>query len=188
MVRSFERVIYMRKPESGDIVLIGFPASGKSAIGPLLAERLGKRFVDLDTIVERIHETVKHKPLTCKSIFSLYGRECFTAYETLAIEEISQENNIILATGGGTPVPEYHRVRLRNMGSVVYLAVNKDIIIKRLTVRGTPAFLDNRDMRSSLDEIWNTRDKIYREFADSVIENSHAAIEDTVQKIINEYQ
>ena len=78
-----------------NIVLIGFSGTGKTTIGKLLAQRLGKSFVDIDVEIEQ----------KCKSsaeeIFRLHGEEYFRKQEHAIVRSLSARSNTVIATGGG---------------------------------------------------------------------------------------
>ncbi len=78
-----------------NIVLTGMPASGKTTVGRLLAQKLQRQFVDTDEIIE--------EKLGCKisDIFESRGEGYFRSVEAQVISEISAENGLIIATGGG---------------------------------------------------------------------------------------
>lgn len=77
------------------IVLVGFMASGKSTVGPILAGRLGYRFVDLDAEVER------RAGATVAEIFRSEGEARFRTLEEEATAELDAAERIVVAAGGG---------------------------------------------------------------------------------------
>ncbi len=81
--------------EKENIVLIGMPASGKSTVGKLLSERLGRELVDTDELI------VKKAKMEITEIFKNFGEKYFRDLESQVIREVSAKNSIIIATGGG---------------------------------------------------------------------------------------
>jgi shikimate kinase len=77
------------------IVLTGFMGSGKSTVGPLVAERLGWRFIDADDVIEREAGT------TISQIFAQQGESAFRDLEHKTIRQLALEENLVLALGGG---------------------------------------------------------------------------------------
>lgn len=99
----------------GNIILIGMPGSGKSTLGALLAKELDRRFLDLD------EEIVRVTGKTIPEIFEESGETGFRKIEKETLASLSEEKELVLATGGGTVIdPENVRV-LREMGTVVFL-------------------------------------------------------------------
>ena len=86
-----------------NIFFIGLMGAGKTTIGRLLAKQLGMAFYDTDHEIER--KTGVKIPL----IFELEGEAGFRKRETAILEELTQLENIVLATGGGAvPVSYTH--------------------------------------------------------------------------------
>ena len=77
------------------IVLTGFMGSGKSTVGPLLADHLGWEFVDVDQVIEADAGT------TIVDIFSRYGEKAFRDREHAAIARLTSGENLVMALGGG---------------------------------------------------------------------------------------
>ena len=79
-----------------NLILCGMPGSGKSSLGALCAQQLGRTFVDLDTEIE------KAAGCSIPEIFQKEGEEGFRRRETEALRHFSREKGLVLATGGGT--------------------------------------------------------------------------------------
>ena len=90
------------------IVLTGFMGSGKSTVGPLLAERLGWRFIDVDNVIEAEAGT------TIAHIFAQQGEAAFRDLEHATIARLATGNNLVLALGGGAIEREETRTLLLN--------------------------------------------------------------------------
>lgn len=120
------------------LFLIGLPGVGKSTIGRIVAERLGVRFVDTDLFVEsRYHATIS-------SMIGCCGIDKFRKRERVALLELLQVEDTLIATGGGLPTWEDNMDRMLAHGLVVYLRSPLDILADRLySVRATrPAVAD----------------------------------------------
>ena len=112
---SIQRIYEEIKKEKENIVLIGMPASGKSTVGNMLAEKLGKKFVDTDEIIT---EKIK---MSIKDFFAEYGEEEFRKIECEVIRELSAENSLIIATGGGAVLRQENISALKYNGKTYFI-------------------------------------------------------------------
>lgn len=109
------------------IYLTGFMGSGKSTVGPMVAQRLGARFVDLDDVIaERAGRSIP-------AIFAAEGEAGFREREAEALEAVSRaEGAAVIATGGGTLTREENLQRALRTGFVVYLRAPARVLAERL--------------------------------------------------------
>lgn len=114
-----------------NIVLTGFMAAGKSAVGRRVAQRLGWRFVDLDVEVERAAGR------SIPEIFSGEGEEGFRRWEAEALARVLGEDRRVIATGGGVLLREENR-RLLQEHLVINLRVSADEAVARAAASSTP--------------------------------------------------
>ena len=113
-------------PAPDRVYLTGPMASGKSTVGPLLADALGTRFVDLDWLVEaRAGRTVAR-------LFAIAGERAFRVAEAGALEETTRGEPAVIATGGGTFVAPSNLRAARAAGAVVWLRAAPDTLVRRL--------------------------------------------------------
>ena len=98
-----------------NIVLTGMPASGKTTVGKLLAEKLQRQFVDTDEIIE--------KRLGCKisEVFETRGEGYFRSVEAQVIAEISAQNGLVIATGGGAVLRRDNVMNLHKNSVVFFI-------------------------------------------------------------------
>lgn len=105
--------------------------SGKSTIGPILANTIGYNFVDLDAAIE-LREGKK-----INEIFSEHGEPFFRAIERKLLEDIAASaDKTIISLGGGTIANEEMLLYIKSTGIVVYLKIGEDQIYKRLHAKG----------------------------------------------------
>src|SRR3569833_594878 len=109
------------------IVLTGFMGSGKSTVGPLIAEKLGWRFIDVDDVIEAEAKT------TIARIFAEQGESAFRDLEHATIARLAHEENLILALGGGAIEREDTRdLLLRSAATLlVHLEVQLETTLAR---------------------------------------------------------
>lgn len=141
------------------LFLIGLPGVGKSTIGRLVAERLGLTFVDTDLFVEsRYHASISSMVACC-------GIDKFRKRERVALLELLQAEDTLIATGGGLPIWEDNMDRMLANGLVVYLRSPLDLLAERLyTVRATrPAVAEktHSEVRDYLESISEKREPYY---------------------------
>ncbi len=148
---------------NGAIALCGFMGSGKSTLGKLLAESLGKTFFDLDSFIE---EREGH---TVSEIFSLYGEEGFRDLEHEALKLLSSRNDAVLALGGGAVLFGRNlRLLKENGATLVFLDAPLALLKKRLKDDNTRPLLDRDDREKFMEELYIKRDPIYRSAADLI--------------------
>lgn len=147
-----------------NIVLIGMPGCGKSTIGKLIAEALGKVFVDAD------EEIVKLAGITIPEIFEKDGEEGFRQCETKVLGQLGRESGLVIATGGGCVTRPRNYPLLHQNGRIIWL--QRDI--SRLPTDGRPL-----SQKSNLEEMYHTRKPMYEAFADYTVSN-----DGTVQKVV----
>ena len=115
----------IRHPPSA-IFLVGFMGCGKTTVGRLLAEQLGRRFIDLDDwIVQRAGKSIAR-------IFAEDGEEHFRRLESELLREVVKEPDAVISLGGGAFVSEANRRVVKECGVSVWLDCSLDVILKRL--------------------------------------------------------
>jgi shikimate kinase len=109
-----------------NIVLVGFSGAGKSTIGKRLANKLDMSFVDLDLYIEEKYHTAIHL------LFQKYGESVFRTLEFAALKEVLNENNAVIAVGGGTPCHEKAMDLINAHARSIYLKLNENEIVDHL--------------------------------------------------------
>ena len=157
-----------------NITLIGMPASGKSTVGVILAKILGLSFIDTDLVIQQ-----REGALLC-DIISERGLEGFLKAEESAVLSIGPSNTVI-ATGGSVVYSEAGMEYLKSLGKVVYLKVEKEDLFKRLhNIKQRGVVLSPGE---TLDEMYAARSVLYEKYADIVIDETNASVEETVEMI-----
>jgi shikimate kinase len=108
------------------IFLTGFSGSGKSTIGPLLANSLGYEFIDLDQTIE------KHAGKTITRIFAEYGEEYFRNLEHQFLKGLVEQNNLVISLGGGVLENNLSYKLIKESGTLVYLKSPSKTLARRL--------------------------------------------------------
>ena len=163
-----------------NIFLVGPMGAGKTSIGRQLAEALGMDFFDSD------HEIEARSGATIPWIFDVEGEDGFRKREQTMIDELSQRQNIVLATGGGAVLSETSRNYLKTRGTVIYLSASIDLLLERTQRDRNRPLLQTENPRARLEELMQIREPLYREVADIVLETDDSSIRHTVNRIIKQ--
>ncbi|MHB8667163.1 MAG: shikimate kinase [Burkholderiales bacterium] len=138
--------------------------AGKTTAGKQLASGLGKVFHDTD------HEIEGRTGVKVSLIFEIEGETGFRAREKQVVDQLTQLNNVVLATGGGAVLDADNRRRLAERGVVVYLhGQPKDLWYRTRHDKSRP-LLQDVDPLKKLESLYLQRDPLYREIADIVID------------------
>ncbi|MFV0352504.1 MAG: shikimate kinase [Oscillospiraceae bacterium] len=153
-----EKVLHQTAAALANLVLVGMPSSGKSRMGRAVAKKLGRPFVDLDTMVE------KQAGTSVPNIFKKGGEEEFRRIETQVLAEATKLPGRVISTGGGVATQSGNIPLLRQNGVVVFL----DRPLHKLeTGKGRPLSTS----REVLQEMYEKRLPQYKAVADAVVEN-----------------
>lgn len=162
-----------------NIYLVGPMGAGKSTIGRHLAEITSKHFCDADQEIE------KRTGVSIPLIFEIEGEEGFRKRETDLLAELTKDSGKVLATGGGAVLSEENRRALSANGFVVYLHADIEILYERTRRDRNRPLLNEGDRRQKLEEIMATRDPLYREVADLIVETDKRPAKLVAKNIID---
>ena len=161
------------------IALIGFMGTGKTVVGKVLAERLGKEFLELDALIEQ------KAGKTIPEIFQQEGEVAFRELEIEATEEVSQRKNVVIACGGGIVLNKINIDRLKKESLIVYLTALPRVILKRTASDENERPLLKADNRAlAVNELLRFRKPFYERAADITIDTSKLDIDLVVGQII----
>ena len=159
------------------IFLIGMMGSGKSSTGPILAEILKYKYVDLDVLIEKLTKK------TIDKVFSDEGEEYFRDLETQCLQEIIKLPSLVVSTGGGVVLKKENWGILRQ-GIIVWLDINKEIVLNRLNSKDNIRPLLNGNIDIKYQEIFQARKDIYAQ-ADLRVEINNEGVKNVAEKILN---
>ena len=165
----------MNKPKN--LFLVGPMGAGKSAVGRHLARLLHLEFVDSDEEIET------RTGVDIPFIFEKEGEEGFRRREVKVIDELSQREGVVLATGGGAIADPESRSRLGARGFVVYLHTSVKQQLERTQRRRKRPLLENEDKEKVLRELMEQRDPLYREISDLIIETDGRRVQTVAREI-----
>ena len=155
-----------------NIILIGMPGCGKSTLGALLAEKLGKTFVDADAYLVNTYGT------DIPTIFATDGESGFRAKETAILAELGKKSGLVIATGGGCVTREENYPLLHQNGTIFWL--QRDL--SKLPSKGRPL-----SQITKAEDMFRVREPLYRDFSDHAIDNNENP-EDTVARILAKWE
>lgn len=167
------------------IFLVGFMACGKTTLGKNLAKSLGLSFVDLDMYIEgRYYKSVS-------DIFSELGEEKFREIERRILHEVSEFEDVVISTGGGTPCFFDNMEYMNTMGETIYLNTNTERIAERIKAAGDkrPLVRGKKDdeLKIYIEEMKKKRESFYKKAKhtlDSTFLEDYSQIRETVSKAI----
>ena len=151
-----------------NIILVGMPGSGKSTVGRVVAERLGKTFIDADT------QIAEKAGCTIPEIFANRGEAAFRAIETEVLAEIGKLSGKVIATGGGCVTKSENFPLLHQNGRIFWL--QRDVAA--LPTDGRPL-----SQATALEEMYRIRQPLYHRFADHCVDNNNTPA-DAVETIL----
>ncbi|OUV76112.1 MAG: hypothetical protein CBC83_01100 [Flavobacteriales bacterium TMED123] len=160
------------------VFLIGFMGCGKSTIGKELAKQMGFDFIDLDKYIE------KKEVKSIQQIFKKKGELAFRKIEGIALLEICKKNNIVIATGGGTPCFLKNMQTILDKGRSIYLKMEAEELKERLVNKQTQRpLLNNKSEKELFDFIKSTlleREDFYNQ-ADFIVEGKNISSESVLK-------
>lgn len=162
-----------------NIILIGFMGAGKTSVGDRLARKFHKSLIDTDQRIE------KKAGMTISKLFETQGEERFRQLETEVLSELLEEaKGEVISVGGGLPLREENRNILKKLGTVVYLQVSTETVLKRLAGDTTRPLLQGEDVVERVKSLLAYRGPIYAEAAHQVVRVDKRTLDEIVGEII----
>lgn len=162
------------------IFLVGPMGAGKTTIGRQLAVRLQLEFLDSDREIEQ------RAGVDIATIFDFEGEAGFRERETRMLEELTQRDALVLATGGGAVIADVNRTLLHARGFVVHLAISVDEQLRRTRRDRSRPLLQNTDRRATLTRLARQRDDLYRAVAHITIDTGGQRSRHTLERIVEQ--
>ena len=151
--------------------------SGKSSVGRQLARKKKLRFLDSDQVI------IDRTGVEISLIFEIEGEQGFRKREKDILEELTAENDVVLATGGGAVLDPDNRRILVERGTVIYLRAGIDQLMKRTRKDTRRPLLNTEDPREKLREILEEREDFYVEVADLIVDTDNRTVRNVVEQI-----
>ena len=154
-----------------NIVLIGLMGAGKSVVGRKLADLLGRRFLDVDHLIQ------EHEVMPIADIFARLGEDYFRGVETEMVGRAAEEELAVISCGGGALLRSGNAEKLKSSGRVVYLKADPDELARRLgpqdgiEVKARPMLAGN-DVAERIRRLLAEREPLYLAHADIVFDTA----------------
>jgi shikimate kinase len=164
-----------------NIYLVGMMGSGKTAVAKLLAERLGRKVIDLDDAI------VASQGMSVNEIFASKGEAFFREVEHAELRKASFARSAVVATGGGIVINDENMIVMKETGVMIYIKASVDALFSHLKEDSSRPLLKVADPKAKLKMLLDERRAQY-EKADFVLETSALgpqAIAENVIEIIN---
>lgn len=161
------------------VVLVGLMGVGKSTVGRVLGERLDRRVVDTDAVIEAATGR------TVREIFATDGEPAFRELETAALlDALADPEPLVIAAAGGVVLSEVNRAALRDGRSkVVWLVADTSLLAERVRAGEHRPALD-ADPAGTLRRMHQLREPLYREVADLVVTVDTRSVNDVVEAVL----
>lgn len=159
------------------VFLVGPMGAGKSTIGRLLATELGFNFRDSDRVIEE--RTGADIPW----IFDMEGEEGFRERESAVLQELADDTNTVVATGGGIVLREQNRAVMKSAGFVCYLTASIDQLVERTARDKKRPLLQVENPRQKIIDLLALRDPLYQGAADFIVNTDRRSPKAVAQEI-----
>jgi len=155
-------------------------AVGKSSVGRTLARKLGRRFVDLDKIIE------KSEGMAINDIFRRKGESYFRRSEKQALAEVLIQGEQVIATGGGVVIDDENLRLLREKSFLVCLTAAPEVLLRRAEKSRRRPLLEGGDRAQRIRQLLAQRERNYAQ-AHVAVDTSDLTVEQVVEKIIERF-
>jgi shikimate kinase len=164
-----------------NLALIGFMGTGKTAVGRLLADKLGMNFIEMDAVIE-----MKAKK-TIPQIFEEGGEIAFRELEIEVTRAVAQETRAVVACGGGLVLNRINVDRLRQGAVMINLTASPIVTLRRISRQaGQRPLLDVQDPLGTIREMLRARKQLYLQAADITVNTSRLNTEAVTDVVITE--
>ncbi|MGE4584085.1 MAG: shikimate kinase [Sphaerochaeta sp.] len=166
------------------VFFCGIKHSGKSTLGRLVAQELGLPWFDLDDLV--LENLVGYPSI--RTFYQEKGQKAFQSEEVKALQSLyeSHPDRCIISLGGGASDNDELLALAKQRGSVVYLAVEPEVLLERILRGGIPPFLDPKDPQHSFLALYAKRDERYRNICDFLVRlPNYPDVRDTARFLVD---
>jgi shikimate kinase len=164
----------------GHLVLVGMMGSGKTTVGRIIAERLGRPLFDSDAMIEARYGR------TVREIFADDGEAAFRDIETEVLTDGLQSTTpSVIAAAGGVVLRQENRAALKqHAGRVVWLCANPDALVERVKGGAHRPLLDQDDPSVVLTKMFAEREALYREVSHAIVRTDGRSVGEVVDAVL----
>ena len=163
-----------------NIIFFGFKGSGKTYFAKRLALRLNRVHIDTDHLVEGEFGSPSYE------IVRAIGEKEFRLLENKVIASLASFENSIISLGGGSLLDPQNQTVLLNLGKLIYLDTDVELLKKRILTGPFPSFLDPLDFETSFAKVYQKRKILYESFPALRIKTSGKSDETVLDEILNQ--
>jgi len=164
-----------------NIFITGFMGTGKSTVAIALADKMNKKCIDMDILIE------KKEGKSITDIFNDEGESYFRKVEREVLKEVIKQNDLVVATGGGTLLNDENYQLARENSAIILLKANPEIIFNRLKEDGERPLLSEKNKLDRIKSLMEERKDQYSRFGYSV-DTSNLPVAQVVDEIIKIYR
>ncbi len=164
--------------ERRNIILCGFMATGKSAVGRRLSEMIDYEFCDMDALIE------VEAGMSISQIFSSQGESAFRALESNMVQRLAARARCVIASGGGTIADQRNLEALKHSGVVITLTADVHTILARIGNGDDRPMLRGESKLERIHHLMKQRAQAYAQ-ADIVVDTSSKTIEEVARYILD---
>ena len=160
-----------------NIIITGFMGTGKSVVARELARKLKMEFIDMDRVIE------ERQGMSIADIFTGHGEKYFREQENKLLKELSQKENKVIATGGGTLLSSNNAGILSQTGEIVCLYADSRTIYNRVRRKNNRPLLKRENVLTEINRLLEERKKAYNNFAIK-IDTTNLSFQEVADKVI----
>ena len=163
-----------------NLIITGFMGTGKTAVGTVVARRLGRGFVDMDSVIE------ERLGLTIPEIFARFGEPYFRSKESELVKELAASSGKVVATGGGTLISDANRMCMAVNGIIVNLRCSLEETLNRLEKDHHRPLIEGEDKTGTIVRLLQERQPQYDKIAWQV-DTTSLTIDEAADRIVAGY-
>ncbi|HQP92163.1 MAG TPA: shikimate kinase [Candidatus Omnitrophota bacterium] len=161
----------------GNIYLVGFMGTGKTATGKVLSKSLKRAFFDMDELIE------EREKMTIPDIFEKKGEPYFRALEKEVVKELAKKNDLVIACGGGAFVDPENIENMKASGKVIWLTSSPEMILDRTKKFTHRPLLNVKDPLVRIKDLLAKREPFYSQ-AHCVIDCDKLSVEQSAEAVL----
>lgn len=159
-----------------NIVLCGMMGAGKTSVGIKIADLTGMRWYDTDDLIVQKYGKIP-------TIFEFYGESRFREMESEIVRNVSDEDNVVISTGGGCVLRPENSAALKRHGKIVFLKVDIEVLFERTGHTGEERPLLKNTTFEKMKELLEYRTPIYESCADFTVDTNGKNIEEVAREV-----